>query len=197
MRRYTDSFHERLEMLGVGLPDEEPRATEHIPEMISLIQELIERGHAYAPLKRQRRLLRRRELPELRQAFPPASRGDARDREGPDGLQEKPPGLRPVESVEAGRASWESPWGRGARAGTSSARRWSRSTCPPARTCTVAAPTSSSPTTRTSSPRAAGRIRTTPSSAPGSTTAVLRPGQDGKVHRQRGGRRGGRGAPRQ
>src|SRR3712207_4386471 len=47
--RYTSSFHERLEMLGIGLPDVEPRATEHIPEMISLIQELLERGHAYAP----------------------------------------------------------------------------------------------------------------------------------------------------
>ena len=47
--RYTGSFHERLRMLGVRLPDVEPRATEHIPEMISLIEELIERDHAYAP----------------------------------------------------------------------------------------------------------------------------------------------------
>src|ERR671916_222576 len=47
--RYTDSFHERLELLGIGPPDVEPRATEHIPEMISLIAELIEKGHAYAP----------------------------------------------------------------------------------------------------------------------------------------------------
>jgi cysteinyl-tRNA synthetase len=47
--RYTDSFHERLTLLGIGLPDVEPRATEHIPEMISLIEELIEKGHAYAP----------------------------------------------------------------------------------------------------------------------------------------------------
>src|ERR687898_2757973 len=47
VRRYTDSFHERLDLLGVGLPDVEPRATEHIPEMISLIQELIDSGHAY------------------------------------------------------------------------------------------------------------------------------------------------------
>src|ERR687893_1727541 len=46
--RYTDSFHERLKMLGVGLPDVEPRATEHIPEMVSLIEDLIEKGHAYA-----------------------------------------------------------------------------------------------------------------------------------------------------
>ena len=47
--RYTDSFHERLALLGIGLPDVEPRATEHIPEMISLIEELLEKGHAYAP----------------------------------------------------------------------------------------------------------------------------------------------------
>ena len=47
--RYTDSFHERLALLGIGPPDVEPRATEHIPEMISLIGELIEKGHAYAP----------------------------------------------------------------------------------------------------------------------------------------------------
>ncbi|MGH3087158.1 MAG: cysteine--tRNA ligase, partial [Rubrobacteraceae bacterium] len=48
VERYTDSFHERLELLGVGMPDVEPRATEHIPEMISLIEDLIENGHAYA-----------------------------------------------------------------------------------------------------------------------------------------------------
>jgi cysteinyl-tRNA synthetase len=45
--RYTDSFHGRLASLGIGLPDIEPRATEHIPEMISLIEELIKRDHAY------------------------------------------------------------------------------------------------------------------------------------------------------
>ncbi len=47
--RYVSSFHERLGMLGVSLPDVEPRATEHIPEMVALIEELIEKGHAYAP----------------------------------------------------------------------------------------------------------------------------------------------------
>jgi cysteinyl-tRNA synthetase len=49
VRRYTDSFRKRLDSLGVKRPDVEPRATEHIPGMISLIEELIERGHAYAP----------------------------------------------------------------------------------------------------------------------------------------------------
>src|SRR5215203_1430103 len=52
VRRYTDSFHDRLKMLGIdtdSFPDLEPRATGHIPEMISLIEDLIEKGHAYAP----------------------------------------------------------------------------------------------------------------------------------------------------
>ena len=47
--RYTKSFHGRLESMGVNLPDVEPRATEHIPEMISLIGDLVEANLAYAP----------------------------------------------------------------------------------------------------------------------------------------------------
>ncbi|CAN5549587.1 cysteine--tRNA ligase [soil metagenome] len=47
--RYTKSFHDRLDSMGVGLPDVEPRATEHIPEMISLIEDLIQSRIAYAP----------------------------------------------------------------------------------------------------------------------------------------------------
>eukprot|EP01037_Dinobryon_pediforme_P016042 gene16043-16211_t len=36
-----------MNALGVLSPDYEPRATQHIPEMISLIESLIERGYAY------------------------------------------------------------------------------------------------------------------------------------------------------
>ncbi len=34
--------------LGAMEPDEAPRATEYIPEMVAMIEELIEKGHAYA-----------------------------------------------------------------------------------------------------------------------------------------------------
>jgi cysteinyl-tRNA synthetase len=40
-------MHEDFDALGVAAPDVEPRATEHIPEMIAHIQKLIERGVAY------------------------------------------------------------------------------------------------------------------------------------------------------
>lgn len=36
--------------LGIALPSHEPRATGHIPQMIALIETLVERGHAYRAL---------------------------------------------------------------------------------------------------------------------------------------------------
>ncbi len=46
--RTTQYFHEDMGKLGVLNPTHEPRATQHIGEMIELIQQLIENGHAYA-----------------------------------------------------------------------------------------------------------------------------------------------------
>jgi cysteinyl-tRNA synthetase len=112
VRRYTDSFHERLELLGVKPPDVEPRATEHIPEMISLTEELIESGHAYSPgngdvyydvgsypkygsLSRQR--------PE-----------EMRETEKAEtGYKKSPLDFTLWKASKPGEPSWESPWGLG------------------------------------------------------------------------------------
>jgi len=45
---YIESFFEDLDRLGIERAEEYPRATTHIPEMIAMIETLIERGHAYA-----------------------------------------------------------------------------------------------------------------------------------------------------
>ncbi|TVP79189.1 cysteine--tRNA ligase [Thioalkalivibrio sp.] len=45
--RYTAAFHEDVARLGALPPTLEPRATGHIGPMIALIENLIERGHAY------------------------------------------------------------------------------------------------------------------------------------------------------
>src|SRR5215217_1087568 len=112
VRRYTDSFHERLRMLGVGLPDVEPRATEHIPEMVSLIEELIEKGHAYAPgngdvyyavgsyplygqLSKQR-------PDEMRET-----------EKGATGYKKSPLDFALWKASKPGEPSWKSPWGPG------------------------------------------------------------------------------------
>lgn len=46
--RTAKMFHEDMAALNAGNPDIEPRATEHIAEMIELIERLIENDHAYA-----------------------------------------------------------------------------------------------------------------------------------------------------
>ncbi|HSF87183.1 MAG TPA: cysteine--tRNA ligase [Acidimicrobiia bacterium] len=45
--QFARAFSGAYRTLGVQPPDIEPRATEHIPEMIAMITTLIERGHAY------------------------------------------------------------------------------------------------------------------------------------------------------
>ncbi len=44
---FEAAFRDAFEALGVRPPTYEPRATGHIPEMIELIEAVIERGHAY------------------------------------------------------------------------------------------------------------------------------------------------------
>lgn len=45
--KYTKIYNDDMASLGVNLPDVQPKATEHIQEMIDQIAALIERGHAY------------------------------------------------------------------------------------------------------------------------------------------------------
>ncbi len=46
--KYADAYHADMAKLGVGRPTIEPRATEHIAEIIDMIQRLSGAGHAYA-----------------------------------------------------------------------------------------------------------------------------------------------------
>ena len=46
--RTTADFHADMAALGVLPPDQEPRATQHIAEMVEIIGKLIASGHAYA-----------------------------------------------------------------------------------------------------------------------------------------------------
>ena len=45
--KYTGAFLEDADALGIERADEYPKATDHIPEMIDLIERLLQRGHAY------------------------------------------------------------------------------------------------------------------------------------------------------
>ena len=112
VRRYTDSFHERLGLLGIGLPDVEPRATEHIPEMISLIEDLISGGHAYAPGNG--------DVYYSVESYPPYG---ALSKQRPEemretekaqtGFKKSPLDFALWKASKPGEPSWESPWGPG------------------------------------------------------------------------------------
>src|SRR5690349_13281461 len=43
----TQAYFDDTGRLGLGRPDAEPLATETVPEIVNLIEALIERGHAY------------------------------------------------------------------------------------------------------------------------------------------------------
>ncbi len=44
---YTDLFLEDMARLGIARPDVMPRATEHIDDMVTLVEQLLDTGHAY------------------------------------------------------------------------------------------------------------------------------------------------------
>jgi cysteinyl-tRNA synthetase len=110
--RYEQAFRDGYALLGCLPPTIEPRATGHIPEMITLMQRLIEDGHAYAadgdvyfdvrsfPAYGQ---LSGQRLDEMQPAGD--SVGDARKRDPRDFALWK--------SAKPGEPSWPTPWGDG------------------------------------------------------------------------------------
>ncbi|MCE1174708.1 MAG: cysteine--tRNA ligase [Propionibacteriales bacterium] len=114
---FENAFHEAFRALGVRPPTYEPRATGHIPEMIALMQELIDAGHAYAAADGSGDVYfdvmswpAYGELSGMKVAdMEPAEDADPRGKRDPrDFALWK--GAKPGEPESA---SWDTPWGRG------------------------------------------------------------------------------------
>ncbi len=45
--KYIQAYHEDMKRLGVARADREPKATEHVGEMVQIVKGLVEKGHAY------------------------------------------------------------------------------------------------------------------------------------------------------
>ena len=115
--RFEREFSAAYAALGVLPPTVEPRATGHIPEMVELIQRLVERGHAYAAADGSgdvyfdvRSWPAYGELTHQRlDDMEPAADADPRGKRDPrDFALWK--GAKPGEPATA---SWATPWGRG------------------------------------------------------------------------------------
>lgn len=111
-KRTTDVFHQDMAALGALPPDIEPRATDHISEMIDMISDLISKGNAYA--EDGHVLFSVPSMPEYGQL----SKLDKREivagarvdvapykRDAQDFVLWKP--------SDEGLPGWDSPWGRG------------------------------------------------------------------------------------
>ncbi|SKB08045.1 cysteinyl-tRNA synthetase [Aeromicrobium choanae] len=111
------ALHAAYEVLGCRPPTYEPRATGHVPEMVEMIQTLIERGHAYPATDGSGDVyfdvrswpdygqLSNQRIDDMQEApdAPPEGKRDPRDFALWKG--------RKADEPES--ASWPTPWGRG------------------------------------------------------------------------------------
>ncbi len=110
--RFIDEFYVDMDKLGIDRPDLEPKATEHIAEMITIIGELVDKGMAYQAGN---------DVYYIVDSFPEYGKLSGRN------LEEMKAGARiavneqkhnPMDFVlwkgsKPGEPTWDSPWGPG------------------------------------------------------------------------------------
>ncbi|MFU8831888.1 MAG: cysteine--tRNA ligase [Wenzhouxiangella sp.] len=110
--RYTAAYHKDMAALGVGKPTVEPRATDHIAEIIAMIERLVSRGYAY--VAEGHVLFDVEKYPD----YGKLSRRDKREMIAGARVEVAPYKRSPADFVlwkpsEESQPGWESPWGRG------------------------------------------------------------------------------------
>lgn len=110
--KYIEAYQEDMKRLGVDRADIEPKATEHIPEMIAVIKKLVEKGHAYAvdgdvyfsvSSFKDYGKLSKRNLEDLQ----------AGARVEVDERKADPLDFALWKASKPGEPAWDSPWGKG------------------------------------------------------------------------------------
>ncbi len=111
--RFIQAMHEDADALGVLRPDIEPKATENIPQMIAMIETLIQNGKAY-PAANGDVYYAVREFAAYGQ-LSGKSLDDLRagERVEVDGFKRDPLDFVLWKATKAGEPAWESPWGNG------------------------------------------------------------------------------------
>ena len=112
-QKFIDAMHEDFAALGVQPPTIEPRATEHIDEIIRMIQALIDKGHAY--------LAENGDVYYDVRSFPEYGKlsGKSIDdleagaRVEPGEGKRDPLDFALWKAAKPGEPAWDSPWGKG------------------------------------------------------------------------------------
>ncbi len=109
--RFTEAYFDLLRNLGAAAPSASPRATEHIPQMVELIQTLVDKGYAYE----------RGDVYFRVAAFADYGRLSGRRREdqqagsrvATSGEKDDPLDFVLWKKAKPGEPKWPSPWGEG------------------------------------------------------------------------------------
>ncbi|MEE8613353.1 MAG: cysteine--tRNA ligase, partial [Nitrospirales bacterium] len=110
--KYIEAYSHDMNRLQVSIPDVEPRATDHMQEIIEMIKALVEKGHAYqidgdvyyhVPSYADYGRLARRNLDELQ----------AGARVEVDERKRDPMDFALWKGAKPGEPAWKSPWGPG------------------------------------------------------------------------------------
>ncbi|MBR3429633.1 MAG: cysteine--tRNA ligase [Clostridia bacterium] len=113
--RYISEYYKDAEALGIRKATVHPKATEHIPEIISLVQKLIDNGHAYA--------VPSGDVYYRVSAFPGYGKlsgqrmedreAGASERLNVETDKESPEDFALWKAQKPGEPAWDSPWGKG------------------------------------------------------------------------------------
>ena len=111
--RMIEAMHEDEARLAVLPPDEEPRATRHVDDILAMIETLIAKGYAYAAGNGDvyYRVRRFEGYGKLNNRDPDEMRSGARI--DVDEHKEDPLDFVLWKAAKPGEASWPSPWGEG------------------------------------------------------------------------------------
>jgi cysteinyl-tRNA synthetase len=111
-RKYIEAFHEDMGKLNIASPTEEPKATDHIPEMLEMIQSLVDQDKAYESdgdvfysIKafKEYGCLSGKNIDDLKSG----ARVEVND------TKKNPLDFALWKKSKPGEPSWESPWGQG------------------------------------------------------------------------------------
>jgi cysteinyl-tRNA synthetase len=111
--RFIRAYHEDCEALGVRRADHEPRATEYLPQIVSMVQTLIDKGYAYVGPNRDVYYAVARFEPYGRLSGKRLADLRAGARIEVDEAKRDPLDFVLWKSAKPGEPSWESPWGPG------------------------------------------------------------------------------------
>lgn len=111
-KRYLDAYHDDMALLGIGMPDREPKATEYIPKMVKFVEALIKKDCAYASggdvyfdIKKAKGYgkLSNQNVEKM----------EIGSRIAPGESKKDPLDFALWKKAKEDEPSWESPWGRG------------------------------------------------------------------------------------